>query len=282
MSARARALRHVARGEPRYSEAARAELEDAARQGAKERGFRTLAGTRVFFKYGPLRGKARWRHALRRALALSEFPRIQEFLNLEWLRARGFDAPRPLAAGALLRSGLPVLMYLITEEVPDARTLDQFLPDAPPDVRQRVLEKLAVDLARLHVSGFVHRDLFPRNLLIAPGASKAAGSLPRVLFLDCWRGRPGGLNPAARGLAYDLACFMLEGATLLDTSEQQLFLHCYCNESARRGRRVPMKTLIESVQSLRQEVFEREAHRRPHLSVDPSWEPPPSLLREDR
>jgi hypothetical protein len=76
---------------------------------------REWEGRRVFFKYGPLAGKARVRHALRGVLLRQEPPRLRELANLTWLRLNGFHAPRPLAAGVYRRGVLPLFQFLYTE-----------------------------------------------------------------------------------------------------------------------------------------------------------------------
>lgn len=176
-----------------------------------------LAGTDAWLKLGPLRGRARWRHAARERLLRAPLPRMRERANLLWLRAHGFDAPRPLAAGALRRRGLPVLQALATEWVADVAPLDALWPRIDGARRAELAAALGALVGRLHAAGFAHRDLFPRNLLA--GASGPA----RVLVLDCWRGGPG-RAPPGRGRAHDLACLMLGGATLFDEGEQRALL----------------------------------------------------------
>ena len=202
--------RLIARGDEALLCNLRPELERASRTGAKERGARDLAGRRVFFKLGPLRGKVRLRHGLRRLLGRG-LPRLREFENLTWLRASGFGAPEPLLAGAFLRKGLPVFQFLFTAAVARARTVREALESGPPAERAPLLEALAGDVARLHVRGFVHRDLFPRNLLVTTD-----GGTPRIHFLDAWRG---GARRGLRGADYDLGCFFLYAADLLSSEE---------------------------------------------------------------
>jgi aminoglycoside/choline kinase family phosphotransferase len=83
---------------------------------------------------------------------------------------------------------------------------------------------------------FVHHDLYPRNLLVAP-----ADAPRRVVFLDAWAGGPA---PQWRGPAYDLACFFLEGAELLTRGEQESFLDAYFAERAAQDRPVTRHALL--------------------------------------
>lgn len=244
-------------------ERARPALEEAARARSSERGPRPLGPHAAYFKGSRLCAGPGLRHALRRALGRAEIPRLQEFANLAWLRAQGFLAPRPLLAGVLERGGLPCYQFLFSEFVPDAPDLAVLLPRAAPELRGELLDALARDLAGLHALGFVHRDLFPRNLL---GCVSNTGS--RCAFLDAWRAPPG---RSRRGPEHDLGCLFLEG--LLTSAETARFLDVYAGESARLGRRLP-PSWPTRVQRARQAVYRRESRRRPGLF--PSWGSPRS------
>ena len=199
---------------------------DAAGTGPRHARFVELAGTRCYFKLSALAGKTRLRYALKRGLLRRKLPRLREFENLGWLRAHGFHAPEPIAAGALWRGGLPRFQFLFTREVPRARTLAEVLAEPAPDVgRAEILDRLAREVARMHALGFVHHDLFPRNLLVA-----ARPDPLRIWFLDCWAGGP---PPQLRGPGYDLACVAGEDGWL-DGEERERFLETYA--SARRPR----------------------------------------------
>ena len=80
----------------------------------------------------------------------------------------------------------------------------------------------------MHALGFIHRDLFPRNLLVlAPTAAR------RIVFVDGWRAAP---HASLRGPAYDLACLLLEGMDLWSTPEQQTLLEAYVRARVDHGR----------------------------------------------
>lgn len=247
-------------GAPELFAELRGELEQATRA---QRGARQLGGHEVYFKGSPLRPRPALRHALRRWTGLAEIPRLQEFANLAWLRAHDFLAAPPLCAGVQARAGLPCYQFLVTEFVPDAPDLAELFPRASAERRAQLLAALARDVARLHALGFVHRDLFPRNLL---ACTTPTGE--RCLFLDAWRG---GARRGWRGPDHDLGCLFLDGASLFSAPEQALFLTTYREESLRQGRKLP-RAWAEGVERARQGVWRHEARRR--QEVAPAWKFP--------
>ncbi|MDB2577348.1 lipopolysaccharide kinase InaA family protein [Planctomycetota bacterium] len=197
----------------------------------------------VFAKASPLRGAAARRHALRRLWG-QPLPRVREYENLRWLAEHAFQVPRALAAGALWRGGLPRYQALILEEVSGAQELDAALAgklDGPPnsagespleraddESRRSLARELGGEVGRMHALGFIHRDLFPRNLLVLPPTAAQ-----RIVFVDAWRAAP---NASLRGPAYDLACLLLEGMDLWSTPEQQVLLEAYVRARVDHGR----------------------------------------------
>lgn len=249
------------RGERALFEELRDALEEAASAGRRMRTIDRLGPFVAFCKGSALRPRPALRHALR-GLAGRELPRLAEFANLSWLRAHGFLAPRPLLAGARRSAGLSRYQFLCTELVPAARTLEEALPGAPPAQRAAWLTALARDVAALHRQGFVHRDLFARNLLVG-GADST-----RCTFLDAWRGGPG---RGLRGPDHDLGCFFLAAATTLTREEQSLFLTTYRGESHRAGRRLP-RDWPRRIERARSRLLAREARR--HADLAPAWDFP--------
>jgi hypothetical protein len=225
------------RGERALFEALRPRLEEAACRRERWRGFVELgrgASTRAHLKYSALSTWPALRHASRALVPWLEIPRLQELANLAWLRERGFGAPRPLVAGALRRAGLPRFQFLATEEIEGARTLADVLAPAAgaePAERAAVLELLARDVARMHALGFVHRDLFARNVLVTTDGA-APSAVPRLHFLDAWRGGP---RRGLRGFDYDLACFLVDGERLLSRAERERFEKRYAEERSLDG-----------------------------------------------
>lgn len=217
-------------------------------------------GTRAYFKKSRLHGRARARWALKRHLLLRPLPRVREYHNLRWLLDRLFQAPEPLAAGFFSRRGLPCFQFLLTAEVEDATTLEAFLSNsriaANADeiaARAAVLDELAREVARMHALGFVHHDLYPRNILVGP-----LEEMSRVTFLDCWAGGP---SPHLRGPAYDLACLMLRASETWEEREQRAFFDVYCAERAAHDRPVDAQALIDATRLARKRLAQRLARR---------------------
>ncbi|MCA8982035.1 MAG: hypothetical protein KDC14_18535, partial [Planctomycetes bacterium] len=224
-----------------------AEMEAAARLGSRLARddrvvgeFREFGDERVYLKGSPLARRPALRHTLRQLLLRVPPPRLAEYMNLSWMTERHFQCPLPLAGGALWRGGRPCYQFLITREVPDAVGMREFL-SRPDERRHEVLAEFARELARLHALRFVHRDLYPRNLLVVP--PRAGRS---VVFLDAWRG---GERLQSRGYAHDLGCFFLSAAEWLDPAEQSAFLATYAAERAAQARPVTAGWLEDVVRA---------------------------------
>jgi len=252
-------------GDPAIVAELRPRMVAAARSGAKGHEVLRLCGRTVHLKYGPLAGGARWRYGLRAALGTPP-PRLAEYGNLLWLRANGFGAPLPLAAGVERSGALPSFQFLATEEVAGTLTLRAFLEEAREVARRRsVFEMLGAEVARLHAAGFVHRDLFPRNLLVG-----TTGDRPTLSFLDAWRGGPGRAAPL-RGPTYDLACLLLYLPLL--ASEEEIALLCTCYFERRGGARE--RTLRSAARQRRALVARLVARGRTDPPIPPrDWNPP--------
>jgi len=238
-------------------------LEEAEARGRSVRGVQRFGHDAFFFKSSPLATKSALRHGLRQRLGISEIPRLQEFANLTWLLRNGFAAPPPRLAGVLSRAGLPRYQFLLTEFQEDAPTLEEFCASSTERVRAPVLSALAQDLARMHQLGFVHRDLFARNLIVCRPPEGL-----RCAFLDAWRGGP---RPGWRGPFHDLGCFFLDASSLLESREQALFLATYREERVRLGGALPVKWLTR-VQRARRSTYRREKQRHPGRNA--VWDPP--------
>lgn len=225
---------------------------------------RVIAQRSLWLKGDHLPGSARWRYSLRRALS-APTPREQEARNLEWLRQRLFRAPKPLAAGVLLRNGVVRYQLLALEPLPAHRTLADALALARPDERRAWLDELAREVARLHSLHFVHRDLFLRNVLVSPDARDAD---PRKLvFIDAWHGP---LPAPGRGVSYDLACLMLDGAALLSLEEQARWFAAYSAECAAQGRAIDLRGALPSIGAHRRALV-RKRNARPGPQVPLEW-----------
>jgi len=211
-------------------------------------------GESAWLKADAFPARASLRHALRRLFLRRPVPRLAEYGNLGWLRTRLFEAAEPLAAGCIDRAGFPRGQFLITRRVPDAPTLRVFLERGEEDPGP-VLDELAGETARLHALRFVHRDLFPRNLLVrAPEAPR------RVVYLDAWRG---GARFQLRGAAYDLACFFLHAPELLPLDAQRAFFERYREQRAAQGRPIDAEPFLRAVARERAALL-RRLERAPH------------------
>jgi tRNA A-37 threonylcarbamoyl transferase component Bud32 len=208
-----------------------------------------FAGTPAWFKRSFLRGRSRWRWSMRRV------PRLREHDNLIWLARHSFQVPVPLAAGVLVRSGLPLWQFLITQDMTDVVTLESCLREGARTDRAELLDELARETARMHALGFVHHDLYPRNVLVRP-----AGQAHRIAFVDAWAGGPA---PQLRSAEYDLACFFLRADRELEADEVQRFVDVYASERAARGRPVDARTVLERAKHIRTRLVRRLVAR-PH------------------
>lgn len=214
----------------------------------------SIGGAELYVKGTPFPRRSRLRHTLRRRVLRRALPRLSEFENLRWLRANGFHAPEPVVAGAFWRAGVPRYQFLATHWVAHALPLRGALAAATSAQRGAITIALARDLARLHAAGFVHRDLYPRNLLV-----EATGPQYAIVFLDAWRG---GERLQLRGAAWDLACLFLEGTSLWTFDEQALLLDEYIAASARAGRSPAPAKLIRAIERARQKLERRAARQR--------------------
>ncbi|MAE29588.1 MAG: hypothetical protein CMJ87_11520 [Planctomycetes bacterium] len=247
----------------------------------------------AWLKAGPLTGSARLRHGLRRLLPWRHSPTIQEYMNLSWLIERHIRTPLPIAAGVLLRRGLPCYQFMLTVEATDAITLEEFLACGPARERPEVIAELARETGRMHALGFIHHDLFPRNILVEPlsvdpaqlvagrrvgtwpGPAGIAGAGRRLLFLDAWAGGPA---PQLRGPAYDLACLLLRAHEHFSPEEQEQFFRTYLAERRIQERPAQPAILLRDTSRQRQALL-RCLRRRPErlrglAPPEPRWQPP--------
>jgi hypothetical protein len=103
-------------------------------------------------------------------------PALRSYVLGHGLRLRCLPTPRPLAVWHRRRLGLHREGYLLTEKVPDAFDLVEFvgrLGALPAAQRWAALRRLIDEVARLiaalHDRRLSHRDLKAANLLVSPG-----------------------------------------------------------------------------------------------------------------
>jgi tRNA A-37 threonylcarbamoyl transferase component Bud32 len=99
-----------------------------------------------------------------------------EYRVLALMRSLGIQAVKPIAFGERRIWHFCRSCFLITEAVPGAMSLVSFIrtfsrhPSSTKTrrVKLEILTSLAQQARHMHEAGFVHRDLFWRNVLIRP------------------------------------------------------------------------------------------------------------------
>ncbi len=104
----------------------------------------------------------RWRHRLRDIVRPTRAERA--FKNGLAMERACVPTPRVVAVGVERWWRWPVRAYLLTEFVPRAQTLRRLLAEQGCVTRKQT-RQLAGMMARLHQSGFTHRDLNTTNIL---------------------------------------------------------------------------------------------------------------------
>jgi len=281
--------------------AALALARELAERRATEAGPRALPGWgAVWLKAAPLSPSGARRHGRARWLGRPA-PRLRELAHLAWLEARLFRVARPCFAAAAYAGGRLVHQLLATEEVPGALPFGA----APAHWSDPELAReLGAELGRMHALGFLHGDVYPRNVLVtppefagAPGASgasgasgaaepSAAGAPPtgrRLVWVDCWAGGPGhGDRSWPRPLARDLGTWFASAAERWDSALTAAFWGAYGAARAANGRpvRAGQALLRSAVRERRSELrrIEREPRRAgPAGPPRAGWEPAAAL-----
>lgn len=119
----------------------------------------------------------RWRHRFRamfRGTFFGSSRAASEFRTLSLMRQLGIQAVRPVAYGERRIGHFVRSCFLITEGVPDAMPLSAFIKQFADHrstaravrLRREILSALARQIRHMHEAGFVHFDLFWRNVLI--------------------------------------------------------------------------------------------------------------------
>ena len=147
---------------------------------------RLSAGAVYYVKTFPARGSR-----LKHAFGISRFQR--ELRNLDLFNKLGLNTPALVAHGQWSRPGLWQGAVLVTREVTGAKDLETIAEegslyrDGVAGVRA-ILDELALATRAMHETGFHHRDLKLRNILLRQAASR-----PELYFFDC----PSGYRPPA-------------------------------------------------------------------------------------
>lgn len=155
-----------------------------------------------------------------------------EFRALVAMRRLGIHAVRPIAFGERRIAGFVRSCFLITEAVPEAMSLVSFIKAFADHVAARqarrakieILTSLARQVRHMHEKGFVHRDLFWRNVLIRP----LPGDRFEFYFLDASVGRR--IRIAHRrqdSIVHDIAAMGVLAPEFCSLTDQMRFLHEY-------------------------------------------------------
>jgi len=129
----------------------------------------------------------------------------REVRNLAFFASLGLRTPKVVATGHEYRACVLRRAVLVTAEVTDAVDLEELLRknelyQQGAAAARRILTQVALAARKLHASGFYHKDLKPRNILV-----RTSGSAAELFFFDC----PSGHRPPRfllrRGVVRDLA-----------------------------------------------------------------------------
>lgn len=135
-------------------------------------------GTAAVFKMYWGRGIGAWLRA-----HAGRFRVQREFDTLSRLQARGVPCSRPLfwSKGASASYGNRFEL-LVTEEIPAAVPLHQWLERIDPARAGEELHKACALIRRMHAAGVHHGAMHPRNILVsAPEAGEAGTSTPFII-----------------------------------------------------------------------------------------------------
>jgi tRNA A-37 threonylcarbamoyl transferase component Bud32 len=157
-----------------------------------------------------------------------------EYKALHLMRQLGIQAVRPIAYGERRMGHFLRSCFLITEAVPDAMSLSTFIKQFSRHresrqatlARREILTCLARQVRHMHEAGFVHRDLFWRNVLIR--------SLPddtfEFYFLDASVGKRIRIQTRRQeSIVRDVAAMGVLAPRFCSKADQLRFLLVYLN-----------------------------------------------------
>jgi tRNA A-37 threonylcarbamoyl transferase component Bud32 len=179
----------------------------------------------------------RWKHRIRGMLRGTFFKSSRarsEYKTLMLMRRLGIQAVRPVAYGERRVMHFVRSCFLITEAVPAAMSLASFIKTfshhraSPLALRARldILTSLARQVRQMHEAGFVHRDLFWRNVLIRPLPEERF----EFYFLDASVGKRIRLAPRRQdSIVHDIAAMSALAPEFCSKADQLRFLLEYLN-----------------------------------------------------
>ena len=196
----------------------------------------TLASGRVIY-YKRYDYRTRWKAALRFWLRPSKAA-IEKW-GYRRYHACGVDVPRTVAFGEARIMGLLRVAFIVTEEVPDAVSLDTFvaagLPGIP--VAERIVQmsafagRLADTIRKAHSACLFHYDLKWRNILI-----QSRGSEYYPVIIDCPRAFVSRLR-RRYGITTDLSALARLAVSYLTLNQRYHFLAACLGSAADPGTR---------------------------------------------
>ena len=164
-----------------------------------------------------------WKFWWRRSKARCEFENYAALEKLDIPTARRVVCGEMRdAIGRLSRA------FIVTEEIPRAWTLPQFIEEFCPNrttfdnrrLRDGLCRQLATLVRRMHDGGFFHHDLVWRNILVTWEPPAA----PKMWWVDCPRG---GFSRQRRRQIKDLASLDKMASMHCSRTERLVFLKSY-------------------------------------------------------
>jgi len=189
------------------------------------------SGAAVYFKRYVYNNK--YRYFMQQSRAANEVWSYRQLADI------GIPTIRPLVLGEIREFGCLIATCIVTEEVPDALSLDDFALQhwrkLPRPERSRVYREISMEiisqLQRAHGRKFFHFDLKWRNILV----HRDADGCYRCTWIDCPRGRYMYLRPG-RGQLVDLSSLARWALSYLSRTQRLRFIYHYLGERASRKR----------------------------------------------
>jgi tRNA A-37 threonylcarbamoyl transferase component Bud32 len=159
----------------------------------------------------------------------------REYAVLDHLRRAGVPAAEPVACG--IHEGAS---YLITKEIPRARTLKEALEGADRATRKQYMVLLGRFVRRVHEAGVRHRDLHVGNIL-------ATG--PELYMVDV---HEAAISPhlASAERLEDLGFLLLSLHTLVGAADQRRFINSYWDGKPPAAGLVRLRTAFRKAREL--------------------------------
>ena len=190
------------------------------------------SGAAVYFKRYVYKNTEN-RYFLQQSRAANEVYSYRQLVNI------GIPTLNPVALGEYREFGRLIAACIVTEEVPDALSLENYAQQQwcrlPRAERLRVYHEISTEiigqLQRAHRNRFFHFDLKWRNILVR----RDAEGHYRCTWIDCPRGRYMRLR-SGRGMVVDLSSLARLSLSYLSKSQRLRFIYDYLGEGGSRQR----------------------------------------------